>query len=184
MNKATPKIKAIIGLGNPTAQYQDTYHNIGKKFVQYLSLQKEAVTGFLLPPQKNFQYCQLEDKILIIPNTFMNESGIAIKQALLYFKLKPEEILIVHDDSDQIIGNFKITFNQSSAGHKGVQSIIDQIGTQKFWRLKFGIRQKEEKVRQKAGKFVLKPISKNDWEQIQSAFLKASFALENQFKNK
>ena len=170
MDKATPKIKAVIGLGNPTRQYQNTYHNVGRKFVEYLSVSEDAVTKFLTPPNKNFEYCKLSDKLLILPMTFMNESGIAVKQALSYFKLKPEEIMVAHDDSDMNLGKFKITFDQRSAGHHGIQSIIDHIGTQKFWRIKIGIRPASEIVRQKAEKFVLKKISKKDSEILDSVF--------------
>ena len=176
MDKSTPKIKALIGLGNPSKQYQNTYHNVGRNFVQRLSL-SNAVTKFLSPPNKNFEYCQLPDKILVLPTTFMNESGLAVKQATAYFKLKPEEILVVHDDSDMNLGKFKMTFNQRSAGHHGIQSIIDHLKTQKFWRLKIGIRPTQEAVRQKAEKFVLKKISKNDSEVLSSVFDNAELEL-------
>jgi PTH1 family peptidyl-tRNA hydrolase len=164
MDKATPSIKAVIGLGNPSAEYQKTYHNVGRIFVDYHhSLFKdEAVTSFINPPRKNFEYCQLSNKLLIKTLTFMNNSGSVVKQALAYLKLKPEQIAVVHDDSDMIVGNYKISFDQSSAGHKGVQSIIDALKTQKFWRIKIGIRPAKEGVRQKSEEFVLKRISKRD----------------------
>ncbi len=170
MDKATPKIKALVGLGNPSKQYQNTYHNVGRKFVEYFALSKKAVTKFLQPSNKNFQYCQLEDKLLILPLTFMNESGIAVKQAASYFKLKPEEIIVVHDDSDMTLGKYKIVYDQSSAGHHGIQSTINHLKTQKFWRLKIGIRPAQEAVRQKAEKFVLKKISKKDGDCLHQAF--------------
>jgi PTH1 family peptidyl-tRNA hydrolase len=178
MNKATPtKIKAIIGLGNPLKEYKDTYHNIGRIFVEFL-LSKEISFNFLSTSKKSFKYCKLSKKILIIPETFMNESGIAVKEAISYFKIKPQEILVVHDDSDISIGNFKITFNQSSAGHKGIQSIIDNLKTQEFWRLKIGIRPQSEKVRKKAQEIVLKKISNKDKQILQSVFKDAALKIE------
>ena len=179
MDKSTPKIKALIGLGNPSKQYQNTYHNVGKKFVEYFASSEKAITKFLQPSNKNFEYCQLSDKLLIIPMTFMNESGLAVKQAAAYFKLKPEEILVVHDDSDQNLGNFKIAFDQRSAGHHGIQSIIDHLKTQKFWRLKIGIRPAQEAVRQKAEKFVLKKISKKDVTDLDLIFEEIIYKLKN-----
>lgn len=177
----TSNIKAIIGLGNPSAEYQKTYHNIGRIFVDYYrSLFKdEAVTSFINPPRKNFEYCQLSDKILIRPLTFMNESGGAIKQALTYLKLKPEQIAVVHDDSDMTIGNYKISFDQSSGGHKGIQSTINLLKTQKFWRIKIGIRPVNEKVRQKAEEFVLKGISKKDESDLALVFGQIISELKN-----
>lgn len=170
MDKSTPKIKAFVGLGNPTKQYQNTYHNVGRKFIEYLSSSGEAVTKFLSPSNKDFEYCQLSDKLLILPATFMNESGAAVRQAVLYFKLKPEEIMVVHDDSDMTLGKYKIAFDQRSAGHKGIQSTIDNLKTQKFWRLKIGIRPNQEKVRQKAENFVLKKISEKDSDALNFVF--------------
>ena len=181
MDKSTPQIKAIIGLGNPAAEYKKTYHNVGRIFVDYhRSLFKdEAVTSFVSPPRKNFEYCQLSDKLLIRTLVFMNESGPAVKQALAYFKLKPEQIAVVHDDSDMTVGNYKITFDQSSAGHKGVQSIINSLKTQKFWRIKIGIRPPKEKVRQKAEEFVLKGISKKDTSDLALVFGQIISELKN-----
>ena len=100
----------------------------------------------------------------------MNQSGPVIKQALDYFKFKPQDIVVVHDDSDMTVGNYKLSFDQRSAGHKGVQSIIDALGTQKFWRLKIGIRPASEQVRQKAEEFVLKKISKKDLAILEKIF--------------
>ncbi len=164
MNKSNRKIKVLIGLGNIGPKYEKTYHNIGKIFIDYYRtiLKEEAVTSFISPSKKNFSYCQLSDKILIKPKTFMNNSGLATKQAISYFKINPEEIAVIHDDSDMLIGNYKIVFDQRSAGHKGVQSIMDNLKTQKFWRIKIGIRPGREVVRQKAQEFVLKRITKKD----------------------
>jgi PTH1 family peptidyl-tRNA hydrolase len=92
----------------------------------------------------------------------MNASGPALKSVSAYCKIPLDEILVCHDDSDMTVGKFKIVSNQRSAGHKGVQSIIDAFGTQDFWRCKIGIRPTTETVRQKAEKFVLKKICKED----------------------
>ena len=109
----------------------------------------------------------------------MNESGGAIKQALTYLKLKPEQIAVVHDDSDMTIGNYKISFDQSSGGHKGIQSTINSLKTQKFWRIKIGIRPVNEKVRQKAEEFVLKGISKKDESDLALVFGQIISELKN-----
>jgi PTH1 family peptidyl-tRNA hydrolase len=180
MKTSNSAIKAIIGLGNPGREYENTYHNIGRMFVEYYLKQEkdDALTSFLRPSKKDFEYCQLSDKILLQLETFMNSSGPAVRQAVLYFKLKTEEIMIVHDDSDMTIGNYKIVFDQRSAGHRGVQSIIDTLKIQKFWRLKIGIRPTQEVVRQKAEKFVLKKMSKKDADIFHSVFEKIILELK------
>ncbi|MFA6136435.1 MAG: aminoacyl-tRNA hydrolase [Candidatus Paceibacterota bacterium] len=157
--KANIKLRAIIGLGNPSEEYQNTYHNTGKELINFFVDSQK----FEKPSGKHFEFIRsANDLILIKSLLYMNESGKAVLEAIKYFKLKPKELAIAHDDSDVTIGNYKISFDQSSGGHKGIQSIIDAIGTQKFWRIKIGIRPQNEKVRQKAEKFVLKKISKKD----------------------
>lgn len=184
MNKTSnSKIKAAIGLGNPAEEYLQTYHNIGRLLVEYLANGKE----FDSVSKKNFEFFKLSnisvnqspnqcesvnDLILIKPLLFMNESGRAVQEATKFFNLKSEEMVIVHDDSDMVTGNYKISFDQSSGGHKGIQSIIDALGTQKFWRIKIGIRPQNEKTRKKAEDFVLKKISKPDSQKIKDVFEK------------
>ncbi len=104
----------------------------------------------------------------------MNESGKAVKEAMKYFKIKPEEILIVHDDSDIELGKYKISFGRGSAGHNGVQSIINNLKTKNFWRLRIGVRPTTNNRRPttqiKAGDFVLKKISKKNLEIFEKFF--------------
>jgi PTH1 family peptidyl-tRNA hydrolase len=140
-----------IGLGNPGREYKMTYHNVGILFVDYL-IDK-------MPPISNFKF--------LISNTFMNQSGGFVKKALKKYKIKPEELMIIHDDSDIELGKYKISFGRSSAGHKGVQSIIDVLGTKNFWRLRIGIR---KALRKKAGEIVLQKINKNDLETLEWVF--------------
>ena len=123
----------------------------------------------------------------------MNESGKFVKKALQKYQIKPEEILITHDDSDIEIGKYKISFGRGSAGHNGVESIIKALKTKNFWRLRVGIRKKTglpadlsakaqrataEARQVKAGEIVLKKISKKDLEILEDVFKKS---LENLF---
>jgi PTH1 family peptidyl-tRNA hydrolase len=103
----------------------------------------------------------------------MNLSGDFLRKLLTKNKIKPTEILVIHDDSDIELGKYKFSFNRNSAGHKGVQSIIDQLKTKAIWRLRIGIREQLEKnqkmpnKRLKAGKIVLQKISKKHWDILQ-----------------
>ena len=159
--------KLIIGLGNPDQKYEDTYHNAGFLFIEYLISKNPAISNFKFPIFKPFKYAKLDNIILIKPSAYMNNSGPAVQKVLKYFKSKTKEILIVHDDSDIELGKYKLSFGQSSAGHKGVESIIRTLKTKDFWRLRIGIRPKHESgimnqesgKRTKAGLFVLKKIT-------------------------
>src|SRR3989344_4515337 len=103
MNKI--KVKLIIGLGNPGKEYKRTRHNAGFLFIDELERLKIKI-------------------ILAKSQSFMNESGRAVADLIKFYKVKPESILIVHDDIDILWGNYKFSFGRSSAGHKGVESII------------------------------------------------------------
>lgn len=163
------KIKAIFGLGNPGEKYKGTYHNVGAIFVErtFGSLGEEKIRGAGL----DCRIAEISGREIIImsPNperTYMNATGDYVKGTLRHFKLKPEEILIIHDDSDIALGKYKYAFASRSAGHKGVQSIIDALQTNSFHRIKIGIRAKPGK----ALDFVLKKISKKDKETLDSVF--------------
>ncbi len=152
MPKVNPEIKLIIGLGNPDKKYEKTYHNVGFLVVGYLDKK---------PPNSN----------LLKSDVFMNQSGNFVKKALKKYGVKPEELMIVHDDADIELGKYKLSFARNSAGHKGAQSIIDSLGTKDFWRLRIGIGKKAGLPRKaKAGDFVLKKITKSDWEILQKTF--------------
>ncbi|MEK7114725.1 MAG: aminoacyl-tRNA hydrolase, partial [Patescibacteria group bacterium] len=116
------KPRLIIGLGNPGKEYEKTYHNAGFLFVDYLINSQLPITNYKL----------------LKTDVYMNQSGNFVKKTLKKYKIKPEEILIVHDDSDIELGKYKISFGRGSAGHNGVQSIIDALKTKNFWRLRIG----------------------------------------------
>lgn len=159
------EFKAILGLGNTGTKYKNTHHNVGHLMIDFL------LENNIFP----------ERTVIAKNEGFMNESG---SSALKLFKKiggQPEKLLVIHDDSDINIGKFKLSFDNSSAGHKGVQDIIDKTGTKKFWRLRIGIRPAEEKTtgRMKAEEFVLKKIKKEDTEILQVVFEEAALALQN-----
>ncbi|MEK7624712.1 MAG: aminoacyl-tRNA hydrolase [Patescibacteria group bacterium] len=165
------KYRLIIALGNPGPEYATTYHNAGwlalDFLIQNLKLKAEnfpSETGRSLTEKfkkhDSFQYLKTKDYIFIKPQTFMNESGKAVAAALKYFsakdkssangKIKFEEILIIHDDSDIELGKIKISFGQGAAGHHGVESIIKNLKTKKFWRARIGIRPEASSVKRQA----------------------------------
>ncbi len=113
----------------------------------------------------------------------MNESGGFVKKIVKKNNVKPEELLIIHDDSDIKMGEYKLSFGRSSAGHRGVQSIIDSLKTKNFWRLRIGIghgptRTPHGLVRKKASEIVLKKISKADMETLNKIFKEFTLCLK------
>lgn len=139
------KIKIIYGLGNNEAEFKNSRHNLGKEIVDFYI--QEPV--FL----KNSYYAYLDNLILASNLGYMNNCGLGIKEILKKTKLNPENLLVIHDDADLIFPHFKISFASHSAGHKGVESIIKELKTKKFWRFKIGIQ--NNKKRKKAEEIVL-----------------------------
>jgi len=163
------RIKLLIGLGNPGIDYQDTYHNVGADFADFFAGQnKEKETR--IKSAKLFEYSAAGNLIAAKSLTFMNESGSAVKAAMTAFKLKPREIMIAHDDSDLFLGKSKFSFGRGTGGHKGIENAIKALRTKDFWRLRIGIRPPEEKIRAKAGSFVLKKIKPGDKKILESLF--------------
>jgi PTH1 family peptidyl-tRNA hydrolase len=155
--------KLILGLGNPGEEYARTYHNAGALAVAHYI---EEMGGKLTRPKgKHFSSAKMDGCMLVIPTTFMNESGIAVREALAFFKLKPDELCVIHDDSDIELGNYKVSVGRGSAGHHGIESIIASLGSNAFARVRVGIRPTPTMsaiTRKKAGEFVLSRISKKD----------------------
>jgi len=148
-------MKLIVGLGNPGLFYASSRHNIGFQVVKGLAksekivLKKEKGISALSGKGK---ICN-EDILLVLPLTFMNLSGNAVKPILKKYKIDLDNVLVICDDLDLGFGRVKIRSLGSSAGHRGIQSLIDSLGTNKFARLRIGIGRPGEK--QDTAKFVL-----------------------------
>jgi len=137
-------MRLIVGLGNPGEKYSKTRHNIGFMILNKIA-QKRGIT-FRLEPHYESRFAELgdlENRIkLIEPQTFMNESGRAVKKCKDYWKVDSEDIWVIHDDVDLEFGKIRINLGGSSAGHKGIESIIQAVGD-RFWRIRVGIGKKD-----------------------------------------
>lgn len=147
------KVKLVIGLGNPDKKYQNTYHNIGFLALDYLA-----------------ENPRFSDSKFIKSDVYMNQSGGFVKKAVKKYKIKPAELMVVHDDTDIELGKYKISFSKNSAGHHGVDSIINSVGTKNFWRLRIGIGKVSQSAKTKATNLVLKKITRSDWEILKKTF--------------
>lgn len=152
-------MKLIVGLGNPDKKYSKTRHNAG--FLVLDLLQKEITDLSDWQESHKFQSMVSEGKIngdkviLAKPLTYMNNSGRAVSALVNYYHIKPSDIYLVHDDIDISLGQLKIKKTGSAAGHKGIQSVIDQLKTSDFNRLRVGIQPINGK-KKPADKLVLK----------------------------
>lgn len=145
------KIKLIYGIGNEGEEFENLKHNLGKEIINFYLKEK----SFL----KNSYYGKFDSLIISSNLGYVNEGGKGLKELLLKFKIKPENVLVIHDDADLIFPYFKASFGSSSGGHKGIESIIKNLGTKNFWRLRIGIQGKKRK---RAEEIVLKKWSKEE----------------------
>jgi PTH1 family peptidyl-tRNA hydrolase len=166
----------IIGLGNPDPALVHTYHNVGARAVQWIAEYAakngdDAATALKFRTHKDsFAYAKSETYIFIRPLVYMNESGRAVKDAMRAFGVTAKNIVIIHDDSDIPVGEFKRAHGGGSAGHNGIKSIIDHLHTEDFARIRIGIRAVNEIHRKKAGDFVLSPITAQDKKIFEGVF--------------
>ncbi|MEK7134989.1 MAG: aminoacyl-tRNA hydrolase [Patescibacteria group bacterium] len=186
MNKI--KIKLIIGLGNPGKEHKNTRHNVGFLFIDELAKHLKA-REFVDNKKLKSEITEVDHELFLAkPQTFMNKSGEAVLALLKSFpptgdlpkgdKIKPENILIVHDDIDILWGNFKFSFGRSSAGHKGVESIIKALKTKNFGRLRVGIQPAFAKKHIKADKVILKKFTPAEFKTLNQTIKKAISELD------
>jgi PTH1 family peptidyl-tRNA hydrolase len=133
----------IIGLGNPTAQYQATRHNVGWDAVTRLSDDFRIPLDF----KKHKAICgkgsiEGERVVLAQPVTYMNLSGESVRELVDFYKVSPEEIIVIYDDISLDVGQLRIRKKGSAGGHNGIKSIISCLGTDEFPRIKVGVGDK------------------------------------------
>lgn len=153
-------IKAIIGLGNPGKQYEKTRHNIGFMVADAVASALRCNKKYTEKCFSHIYECPDHDLIIAKPQTYMNNSGIAVKNIIEDYNLKPDEILVVYDDLDLPLGSARLRKKGSSGGHRGMISIIENIKTEEFPRLKIGIGRPERK--EQVVNYVLSPFTKEE----------------------
>ena len=159
----------IIGLGNPGKKYLKTRHNIGFRIIDEFA-KKNNFSEFSSVKKADSLVSQtifnsreaISDKIILAkPQTFMNNSGKAVKMLIKNRDLNSKNLIVIHDDIDLALGKIRISKNRGSAGHKGVESIIKEIGTKNFTRIRIGIKP-EQKTKVETEKFVLQKFLKDE----------------------
>lgn len=172
----------IVGLGNPGKEYEHTRHNAGFDVIDILS------EKFNIPvTTKKFQ-ALIGDGIiankrvmLVKPQTFMNLSGNAVKEIMSFYHLTNEDVMIIYDDIDLDIGNMRIRTKGSAGGHNGMKSIIAQMGTDTFDRIRIGVGAKKES--QDLADHVLSKMGKADREEFDVALNEVASCVVDRLEN-
>ncbi len=168
----TPPIRLVIGLGNPGPEYETTRHNAGFWLADHLADDLKA--GFAL--EKSFSAWvakgRFEGETIIIakPTTFMNRSGQAAGALMRFYKLVPEQVLVLHDELDLMPGNVKLKQGGGHAGHNGLRDIQAAFSSPAFWRLRLGIgHPRTLGLAQQVAAFVLNMPKRDELKEIESA---------------
>lgn len=133
-------MKLIVGLGNPGDKYKDTRHNVGFMVVDKLAHELGGADVRWEQQMKHkASVARAGEVILVKPETFMNASGVSVRSLSNLYKVKPEEIWVIHDDLDLPLGKIRIRIGGASAGHHGIDSLIRELGSDKFVRVRLGI---------------------------------------------
>jgi PTH1 family peptidyl-tRNA hydrolase len=137
-------VKVIIGLGNPGKKYEDTRHNVG-----FMAIDKISEKSGIPVHQGKFRALIGEGRIgtekvlLVKPQTYMNLSGESVAEVLKFYKLTPDDVLVIYDDLDLPTGQLRLRIKGSAGGHNGIKSLIQHMGTQEFKRIRVGIGRPE-----------------------------------------
>lgn len=169
-------MKLIIGLGNPGKKYEKTRHNTGFMALDLLRADLNA-PEFKLNEKFNAETAVADKLILAKPQTFMNESGKAVRALLDYYKIGIDDVMVIYDDLDLPLGTIRIGRFESSGGHKGIQSIIDYLKSSNFVRLRVGIKN-DKTTKQPAEKFVLQKFGLLEKAKINNSLNKTVAAIK------
>ncbi len=160
----------IVGLGNPGEKFSQTRHNTGFMFLDFLA-EKNSLSW---TNAKRFQaqLTQFNNTYLLKPQTFMNNSGLSVRLFCKKNGLKDyKRILVVHDELDINLREYKLSLSKSSRLHKGVASIEKELGTDQFWRLRIGTENRQPNQQISGEDYVLQKFSKEELEKIKKCFL-------------
>lgn len=180
-------VRAFLGLGNPGRRYQATYHNAGALAVGLLA-SRDGVNPRFRQPRGYGAVAVVRDgrRTFAKATTFMNDSGRAASELLSFAGLSPAELAVVHDDADLALGTVRTEFGRGAAGHHGVASVIAALRTNRFWRIRIGIRPPEEaavphgnRERRPAEEFVLRTMRREERASIEAAVRREGVRLAN-----
>ncbi len=170
----TSALRLIVGLGNPGAEYAETRHNAGFWFCERLA--RELGVSFAKEARYHGWVANARSAgvWLLMPATFMNRSGQAVRALTQFYRIEPAEMLVVHDELDLPPGRSQLRFGGGLGGHNGLKDITAHLGTQDYWRLRLGIGHPGDRA--EVVNYVLKPPRKEEADEIEAAVERALLA--------
>jgi PTH1 family peptidyl-tRNA hydrolase len=180
-------MKLIVGLGNPGEKFDNTRHNIGFTVLDHLKHKLDLV-DFANEPKFKGDVTKGRDIVLLKPQTFMNNSGQSVALLANFFKIAPEDVIVIHDELDLLLGKLKIRFGGGAGGHHGVESVVEHLGTPDFTRVRLGIGNAQaflgehKRVSFDANKFVMETFESGEKSSVNSMVKKAIIVLETIIK--
>lgn len=166
-------MKLIVGLGNPGSKYKETRHNAGfmalDSFV-YLAQDDHMLSAVSSKDAFNAKITRASiakggdsaDLLFAYPQTFMNDSGSPVQEIMQFYKIEPKDLIVLHDEIDLPLGTVRLTQNSGAAGHNGVKSIIEHLGTSEFTRIRIGIESRAENRIPPTDAFVLQNFTESE----------------------
>ncbi len=176
-------MKLIIGLGNPESRYAGTRHNLGFDVLDELT-RKLNLVEWTKEEKFKAELIKTKELILVKPQTFMNHSGMAVAALANFYKIKSEDIIVIYDELDLPLGKIKVRLGGAAAGHHGVESVIELLGTDQFIRVRLGIgnlktqSSEHKQISLSAEKFVLEPFLHSEKAQVKHMIKQALKALD------
>lgn len=173
-------MKIIVGLGNPGKEYESTRHNAGFLCVDFL---REKWDFSSWKEEKKFKAyisegMQNNEKVILCkPQTYMNLSGEAVAMTQNYYKCDVSDIMVIYDDKDLLFGTTKIRPEGGTAGHKGIKSIVNALGTESIVRIRIGVECRDEDSHIDTKDFILSRFTKSEEEKLQEIFEKIEHAI-------
>ncbi|MDO8573753.1 MAG: aminoacyl-tRNA hydrolase [Candidatus Daviesbacteria bacterium] len=176
-------MKLIIGLGNPESKYAGTRHNLGFKVLDELA-KKLNLVDWSAETRFKSELIKAPEILLVKPQTYVNNSGMAVKLLTTYYKLPATNVIVIHDELDLPLGKIKVRLGGAAAGHHGVESVINILGTDQFIRVRLGIGNLRTQSGEHKGqsisaeKFVLEPFIHSEKPQVKHMIKQALKALD------
>ena len=179
------KIKLFVGLGNPGEQYVDTRHNVGFWWIDFIGQNHKLSLKNSKKYFGEFSKHNEDGEVFFLkPSTFMNDSGKSVQALAKFYKIEPEEILVIHDELDIQPGTAKLKLGGGHGGHNGLKSIQASLGSNNFWRLRIGVGHPGDKS--KVIGYVLNKPSKIEMQLIQESIINSykvfSYIMLGQFE--
>ena len=169
-------MKIVVGLGNPGSQYKETRHNIGFQVVDELARRWNTGAWKKRYEAEVSEHRAIGPVLLVKPQTYMNLSGTAVREAAKFYKTAPTEIVVVHDDLDLPAGRLRIRERGGSGGHRGIESILTQLGSDEFVRVRVGVGRPPSGW--DSADYVLGRFAPEEQDLIREAVTKAADAIE------